>query len=103
MRGKAKTPRGEKEGVSGAMVWGLFLSGGLLLGALVFQVGLQLHMKQINYALAREIKQRDLLQEENRRLKVERATLRSPERIERLARERLEMNYPARDQVIFVK
>jgi cell division protein FtsL len=100
---RAKYLPGEKEGGSGAAVWGLFLSGALLLGALVFQVGLQLHMKQINYALARELKQQDLLQEENRRLKVERATLRSPERIERLARERLEMNYPARDQVIFVK
>jgi cell division protein FtsL len=92
MRRKGKTPPGEKDGVSGAVVWGLFLSGGLLLGALVFQVGLQLHMKQINYALAREMKQQEVLQEEKKRLNVERATLRSPERIERLARERLEMN-----------
>lgn len=103
MRGKVKTSSGEKEGVSGSMVWGFLLSGGVLLGALVLQVGLQLHMKQINYALARELKAQAVLMEENRRLKVERETLRSPERIERLARERLEMNYPTRDQIVFVK
>jgi len=36
-------------------------------------------------------------------LKVELATLRSPQRIETIAREKLQMTYPGREQVILIK
>lgn len=103
MAGKRKKNDGGKAGTSRGLFPILLLSWGLLICAVILQVGLQIHMKQINYAMAGESKRRDLLLEENKRLKVERETLRSAGRIENLARERLNMDYPARDQIIFVK
>jgi cell division protein FtsL len=53
--------------------------------------------------MAEELSIRDSLVEENKRLKVEYATLKSPVRIEAIARDRLGMYYPKRDQVTFLK
>lgn len=63
------------------------------------------HVKitRLNYQIASEISGRDRLLEENRRLKVEVATLKASRRIEGLARAKLKMYYPDKDQVIFVK
>jgi len=103
VEGKRKKRGGGREGTSPGVFRALLFSGGLLVGAIILQVGLQIHMKQINYAIAGELKEREVLLEENKRLKVERETLRSTGRIETLARERLNMDYPTRDQIIFVK
>jgi len=99
--GEKGRARGEKRSPGGFRAL-LFFSV-LLVGALILQVALQIHMKQIGYDIAGELKRREHLLEENKRLKVERATLRSAGRIEALARERLNMDYPAKDQIIFMK
>jgi len=62
-----------------------------------------LHIADTNYEIAEQIKYHDRLMEENRKLKVEIAALRSPRRIEKIAKDRLNMQYPERAQVIFLK
>ena len=58
---------------------------------------------RINYQIAEEVQNKNKLDEENRRLKVEIATLTSPQRIETIARIKLKMCYPERNQVVFLK
>ena len=66
-------------------------------------VWFRISITKIDYQIAEEIHCRDGLLEENRKLKVEVATLKSPRRIESIARTKLGMRYPERDQVIFLK
>ncbi|MBN2178157.1 MAG: cell division protein FtsL [Deltaproteobacteria bacterium] len=70
--------------------------------ALVY-VWFHIQVTRINYQIAEEIQNKNKLDEENRRLKVEIATLTSPQRIETIARIKLKMCYPKRDQVVFLK
>jgi len=58
---------------------------------------------KINYQIAEELERRDRLLEDARRLKVEIATLKSPQRIETIARQELGMNYPGNAQVVFLR
>ena len=74
----------------------------LMVTALVY-VWSHLNSTKLNYLIAEEISIRDNLIEENKRLKVEYATLRSPKRIEAIAKNKLGMHYPEREQVIFIK
>ena len=62
-----------------------------------------IHMTELEYQIARELSSREQIMEEQTKLKVELATLRSPRRIETIARERLQMTYPERIQVIVLK
>ncbi len=70
--------------------------------ALVY-VWSHLHNTQLKYRIAEEMTVRENLLEENRRLKVEIATLKSPQRIESIAREKLKLQYPEREQVVLIK
>jgi len=70
--------------------------------ALVY-VWSHLHNTQLKYQIAEEMTVRDSLIEENRRLKVEIATLKSPQRIESIARDKLKLQYPEREQVVLIK
>lgn len=74
----------------------------LMTTALIY-VWSHLNSTKLNYLIAEEISIRDNLIQENKRLKVEYATLRSPQRIEAIARDKLGMHYPEREQVIFIK
>ena len=62
-----------------------------------------IHMTQQEYRLAAEIDGREALLDEQRKLRLEYATLKSPQRIEVIAREKLQMSYPMREQVIALK
>ncbi len=62
-----------------------------------------IHMTELEYQIAREITRKEQFVEEQKRLKVELATLKSPQRIETIAREKLQMIYPERKQVILLK
>jgi len=62
-----------------------------------------IHMTELEYQIARELSSREQITEEQTKLKVELATLKSPQRIETIARERLQMTYPEREQVIMLK
>jgi cell division protein FtsL len=61
------------------------------------------NITKLNYRIAKEIRVRNELLEDSRRLKVEMATLKSPHRIEKIAKEKLKMDYPLRGQVVYLK
>lgn len=66
----------------------------------LFYVWPHIRMTQLEYQVAEEMSIRRRLLEEREKLKIEYATLKSPQRIETLAKERLQMTYPERDQMI---
>ena len=70
--------------------------------ALIY-VWFHIKITRLNYAIASEMSTRDSRLEENRRLKVERETLKSSHRIETIATTKLKMYYPDKDQVVFVR
>jgi cell division protein FtsL len=57
---------------------------------------------QIGYALSTTNKLQNQLEQENRELKVELATLTSPDRLEAMARKRLGLTPPEKGQVIIL-
>lgn len=74
----------------------------LMILALLY-VWSHIHMTQLEYKIAAEISKKDDLLEDQRKLKLEYATLKSPRRIEAIAKNTLQMSYPDREQVIFIK
>jgi cell division protein FtsL len=85
----------------GYSTW-IFIASILMAVALIY-VWSHIHMTELEYQIARELSGREQLTEEQAKLKVELATLRSPQRIETIAREKLQMVYPEREQVISIK
>jgi cell division protein FtsL len=73
----------------------------LMAVALVY-VWSHIRMTELEYMTAEEISIKERLLEEQRKLKVEFATLKSPQRLETIAKEKLQMTYPTRDQVIIL-
>ena len=69
----------------------------------LFYVWPHIRMTELEYQIAEEMGNRQRLQEEREKLKIEYATLKSPQRIETLAREKLQMTYPERDQLVNLK
>ena len=62
-----------------------------------------LEMVKIGYKVARLKKERDVLVQERRELRVEIAALRQLDRIEAIARKELGMVFPRPDQIVYVK
>jgi cell division protein FtsL len=75
----------------------------VLIAVLLLYVWSHLRMTEMEYKIAEEMAIKERLLEEQNRLKVEFATLKSPQRIETIAREKLDMFYPERDQVVILK
>lgn len=75
----------------------------ILMAVLLIYVWSHIHMTELEYQIARELSSKEQLTEEQAKLKVELATLKSPQRIEIIAREKLQMIYPGREQVILLK
>ncbi|MBN1662994.1 MAG: cell division protein FtsL [Deltaproteobacteria bacterium] len=75
----------------------------LLMAVVLLYVWCHLHMRQLEYRVAEEMGMQERLLEEQKRLKVEYATLKSPQRIEAIARDKLQMSYPEREQVVILK
>ena len=75
----------------------------VLMAVLLIYVWSHIHMTELEYQVARELSSREQFAEEQAKLKVELATLKSPQRIEIIAREKLQMTYPGREQVILLK
>ena len=94
-------PREHAAGRIGYSTW-IFIASVLMTVALLY-VWSHIHMTELEYQIARELSSREQIMEEQTKLKVELATLRSPRRIETIARERLQMTYPDRTQVIVLK
>ena len=62
-----------------------------------------IHMTELEYQVAEQMNIRQKLSEERGKLKIEYATLKSPQRIEAIAREKLQMTYPKREQVVYLE
>jgi len=77
------------------------LGAGFVVVALL-HVWLRLQVVHMGYALATATKLQRQLEQENRELKVELATLTSPQRLEAMARARLGMTQPQRGQVVIL-
>jgi cell division protein FtsL len=81
----------------------LAIAFALLVGmVLFFHVWSRLQVIDLGYALAAQRTVRQKLQEENRELRLELATLTSPERLESAARFRLGMHPPKTEEVIIL-
>lgn len=74
----------------------------LMFVALIY-VGFHIHMTELEYKVTAELSAHEQMLEEQKKLKLEYAMLKSPQRIEGIARSRLQMSYPERDQVIVLK
>jgi len=77
----------------------VILTGGLIALVLI-HVWLRLQVVHTGYVLSTTSKLQSRLEQENRELKIELATLTSPERLESLARQRLGLRAPEKGQVI---
>jgi cell division protein FtsL len=75
------------------MIFIVALFGVVVLGA-VAHVGVRLKVIHAGYALGQAEEARDRLEEEHRKLLIQVAQLRSPERIEKIARDQLGMVHP---------
>lgn len=69
-------------------------------GIVLLHVWLRLQVVQVGYVLSTTSKLQSRLEQENRELKVELATLTSPDRLEALARQRLGLAAPEKGQII---
>mgnify|MGYP001598887914 CR=1 FL=1 len=85
----------------GYSTWVFIVS--LLLAVALIYVWSHIHMTELEYQLARELTAQEKLLEEQKSLNLELATLKSPQRIESIARNRLQLTYPEREQVILLK
>ena len=79
--------------------WTAFLTA-TLIGLVLVHVWLRLQVVQVGYVLSTSSKLQSRLEQENRELKIELATMTSPERLESLARRRLGLRPPEKGQVI---
>ena len=71
-----------------------------LIGAVLVHVWLRLQVVRMGYVLSTTSKLQARLEQENRELKVELATMTSPDRLEALARQRLGLVQPEKGQVV---
>lgn len=82
---------------------GIFVSTLLalgLIGVLLVHVWLRLQVVHMGYVLSTATKLQSRLEQENRELKIDLATMTSPDRLEALARRRLGLVPPEKGQII---
>ena len=75
----------------------------VLMFVAVAYVGSHIKMTQLEYSIAAEMKLKEQILEEQKKLRLEYAMLKSPQRIENIVRSKLQMSYPDNDQVIVLK
>ncbi len=98
------TPAMEEKKSSAAIKYPTFIVVAIVLMfvALIY-VGSHIHMTELEYKVTAELGAHERMLEEQKKLKLEYAMLKSPQRIESIARNKLQMSYPERDQVIVLK
>ena len=74
----------------------------LMFVALIY-VGSHIRMTELEYNVAAELSAKQQKLEEQNKLKLEYAMLKAPQRIESVARNKLQMSYPGNNQVIVLK
>jgi len=92
----------------GRLVFGLKHVSFIIVICLIMALSLiyvwpHIRMTELEYQIAEEMSVRQGLLEERGKLKIEYATLKSPQRIEAIARTKLQMTYPEREQVVYLK
>ena len=95
--------REEKKASSGIKYPTFIVVAIVLMFVALIYVGSHIHMTELEYKVTAELSVNEQMQEEQKKLKLEYAMLKSPQRIEGIARSRLLMSYPERDQVIVLK
>ena len=75
----------------------------VLMAVAVTYVWSHVQMTKLEYQVAEEMTRGEQMRDEQRKLKLEQATLKSPQRIEAIARSSLNLSYPDADQVILIK
>ena len=75
----------------------------VLMFVAVIYVGSHIRMTKLEYEIAATLNAKENLLEEQKKLKLELAMLKSPQRIEDIARTKLQMTYPTAQQVIVLK
>ncbi|SEM28850.1 cell division protein FtsL [Syntrophus gentianae] len=90
----------EEEKSKGVKYAPLIIAAFVLMGVALIYVWSHLRMTGLEYKIAEEMTRREQLLEEQRQLKVEIATLKAPNRIETIVKEKLQMIYPQREQII---
>jgi cell division protein FtsL len=81
---------------------GMVLLSFVLVGVALAHVWLRLQVVQMGYELSTTSKLQNQLEQEQRALRVELATLMSPDRLEAMARKRLGLTPPEKGQVIIL-
>ena len=84
-------------------LWALFLLVGTLVGGLALYAWPNLQLKQTAATEARLAGERDRLTEENRKLRLEKATLEDLNRVETIATRELGLTTPPADRVVVVE
>lgn len=74
----------------------------LMFIALIY-VGSHIRMTELEYNVAAQLSEKEQKLEEQKKLRLEFAMLKSPQRIEGVARNKLRMSYPESNQVIALK
>lgn len=74
----------------------------LMFVALIY-VGSHIRMTELEYNIAAELNMQEQKLEEQKKLKLEYAMLKSPQRIESIVSSKLQMTYPDNEQVIVLK
>jgi cell division protein FtsL len=90
----------EQKKARGVKYFPLIIGAFVLMGVALVYVWSHLRMTGLEYKIAEEMNRKEKLLEEQRKLKVEVATLKAPNRIETIVKEKLQMTYPQREQVI---
>ena len=75
------------------------LLGGLLLTGVIFYVWLQVQVINLSYDISRAQQQRKELVEINKKLRIQLANLKAPDRIEQIALNQLGLRPPQRGQI----
>ncbi|HNZ65591.1 MAG TPA: cell division protein FtsL [Smithella sp.] len=98
------SPLGEAEGSSFGIKYPTFIVFAIvLMFVFVAYVGSHIRMTELEYSIAAEINTQEKILEEQKKLKLEYAMLKSPQRIENIVRNKLQMSYPDNEQVIVLR
>ena len=75
----------------------------ILMTVALIYVGSHIRMTELEYNIAAEVSAQQQMLEEQKKLKLEYAMLKSPQRIESIVSSKLQMTYPDNSQVIVLK
>jgi cell division protein FtsL len=98
-RHRVRPPRVDRAGGRRRFVVVAFFALALI-GTVLVHVWLRLQVVHMGYVLSSASKLQSRLEQENRELKIELATMTSPDRLESLARRRLGLKPPEKGQII---